>query len=397
MADDLREAHAANRNTNYNNINELPREDENENQLLPVEGENLVKLKKELGLIDADGNDFYTQFSVPMTDDSLFVNVSSASDTDSGGTPFDLPLTEDERILLEQCTIGSPSSFSSRADRCSIRSSQSLDQITDILIKDLGGTESGDLGHRQFDGWNGEGKGNKPKTPSTRGIITTKLSAANGELDSASTARSLHGDTNEIEQTENDPSSSRIESKALENKTEASPQAETTESEKHSEVCCNSSDSGSYSNKVSRSPSLGSESLPTSNDSGLVVKEAETPSHRYFVVVAIDFGTTFSGYAFAFTRGGDSIHMMRRWEGGDPGVSNQKTPTTLLLKPDGSFHSFGFGARDFYHDLEPIEAKKWMYFEKFKMSLHTDKVCENPVVDNICYLFPYHILICVLI
>jgi hypothetical protein len=97
-------------------------------------------------------------------------------------------------------------------------------------------------------------------------------------------------------------------------------------------------------------------------------------SDKHFVVAAIDFGTTYSGYAFSFTRDPDSIHMMRKWEGGDPGVSNQKTPTTLLLKPNGDFHSFGFGARDFYHDLEEIEAKKWCYFEKFKMSLHSNQV-----------------------
>ena len=96
------------------------------------------------------------------------------------------------------------------------------------------------------------------------------------------------------------------------------------------------------------------------------------PGH--FVVVAIDFGTTFSGYAFSFTRDPDSIHMMRKWEGGDPGVINQKTPTTLLLYPDGTLHSFGYTARDRYHDLDPQEAKKWLYFEKFKMVLHHDAV-----------------------
>lgn len=101
-----------------------------------------------------------------------------------------------------------------------------------------------------------------------------------------------------------------------------------------------------------------------------------SPADKHFVVAAIDFGTTYSGYAFSFTRDPDSIHMMRKWEGGDPGVSNQKTPTTLLLKPNGEFHSFGFGARDIYHDLEEGEAKKWYYFEKFKMSLHSNQVCK---------------------
>ena len=59
----------------------------------------------------------------------------------------------------------------------------------------------------------------------------------------------------------------------------------------------------------------------------------------HLVVVAIDFGTTYSGYAFSFAdsapdrAGPPPIHMMRRWEGGDPGVVNQKTPTTILLTP----------------------------------------------------------------
>ncbi|KAM7408089.1 hypothetical protein PAMA_001984 [Pampus argenteus] len=91
----------------------------------------------------------------------------------------------------------------------------------------------------------------------------------------------------------------------------------------------------------------------------------------YVVVVAIDFGTTSSGYAYAFTKEPECIHTMRRWEGGDPGVSNQKTPTTILLTPDRKFHSFGYAARDFYHDLDPSESKQWLYLEKFKMKLHT--------------------------
>lgn len=106
---------------------------------------------------------------------------------------------------------------------------------------------------------------------------------------------------------------------------------------------------------------------------------------RHLVVVAIDFGTTFSGYAFSFvpdrvttdgetcTRDGP-IHMMRRWEGGDPGVINQKTLTALLLNPEGRFQAFGFTARNFYHDLDPTEAQRWMYFDKFKMALHSNPV-----------------------
>ncbi|XP_015460124.1 heat shock 70 kDa protein 12A isoform X3 [Astyanax mexicanus] len=100
-------------------------------------------------------------------------------------------------------------------------------------------------------------------------------------------------------------------------------------------------------------------------------EENEPAGHSFIVVVAIDFGTTSSGYAYAFTKEPECIHTMRRWEGGDPGVSNQKTPTTILLTPDKKFHSFGYAARDFYHDLDPTESKQWLYLEKFKMKLHT--------------------------
>lgn len=69
--------------------------------------------------------------------------------------------------------------------------------------------------------------------------------------------------------------------------------------------------------------------------------------------------------------------FVRRWEGGDPGVANQKTPTTILLTPERKFHSFGYAARDFYHDLDPNESKHWLYFEKFKMKLHTTGVSKE--------------------
>ncbi|CAF0792093.1 unnamed protein product [Rotaria sp. Silwood1] len=111
----------------------------------------------------------------------------------------------------------------------------------------------------------------------------------------------------------------------------------------------------------------------TSDDSGnesSVNYQQQLANNTHFVVVAIDFGTTFSGYAFAFTRDIDSILMMRKVDGNDPGVINQKTPTTILLTPNLEFHSFGFFARDFFHDLDPDEAKRWLYFEKFKMHLH---------------------------
>ncbi|XP_050398831.1 mucin-2 isoform X3 [Patella vulgata] len=108
---------------------------------------------------------------------------------------------------------------------------------------------------------------------------------------------------------------------------------------------------------------------PTTDTINSSHQQYYTDGH-HFVVVAIDFGTTFSGYAFSFVRDPDNILMMRKWEGGDPGVVNQKTPTIILLDPNGKFNSFGFTARDTYNDLDPKEAASWLYFDKFKMVLH---------------------------
>ena len=94
------------------------------------------------------------------------------------------------------------------------------------------------------------------------------------------------------------------------------------------------------------------------------------------VVVAIDFGTTYSGYAYAFTNNPEAIHLMRRSDPGQYGYGtvSYKTPTILLLNERGGFHSFGYEAREAYHDLDEAESRKWLYFEKFKMELHSRKV-----------------------
>ena len=95
------------------------------------------------------------------------------------------------------------------------------------------------------------------------------------------------------------------------------------------------------------------------------------------VVVAIDIGTTFSGYAMSFSREKFAIYAMQatdhyRLEGGP---SATKIPTALLVKPDKKFHSFGHEAMNHYNrELDEQEQQKWYYFERFKMKLHAEKV-----------------------
>jgi hypothetical protein len=91
------------------------------------------------------------------------------------------------------------------------------------------------------------------------------------------------------------------------------------------------------------------------------------------IVVAIDFGTTYSGYAYAFRRKPDEIHLMRRKEAGQVGGPSHKIPTILLMDEREQFHAFGYDARDTYHDMTEEESQRWLYFEKFKMELHSRK------------------------
>ena len=96
------------------------------------------------------------------------------------------------------------------------------------------------------------------------------------------------------------------------------------------------------------------------------------------VVAAIDFGTTFSGYAFSF------LHDYKRdpltisansWNPGVGQLVSQKTSTCILFDGSKEFNSFGFEAEEKYSNLA-LENKhhNWYYFRRFKMMLYDKKV-----------------------
>lgn len=99
-------------------------------------------------------------------------------------------------------------------------------------------------------------------------------------------------------------------------------------------------------------------------------------SCQYAAVVAIDFGTTYSGYAYAFSaeQSANVRVMDPRYLGVKSSYSPAQQPTVLLLNEDEEFHSFGSEAQEFYRDLDEEECLRWLYFEKFKMELHTREV-----------------------
>ncbi|XP_066029961.1 heat shock 70 kDa protein 12A-like isoform X1 [Pocillopora verrucosa] len=98
---------------------------------------------------------------------------------------------------------------------------------------------------------------------------------------------------------------------------------------------------------------------------------ADPGQENYDVVVAIDFGTSFSGFAFSFNHkdGSDEIYMNREW-GSAQGYSTLKTPTCLLLNPYKKFIKFGFEAAEKYAELEDAKDKSFYCFDRFKMMLH---------------------------
>ena len=66
--------------------------------------------------------------------------------------------------------------------------------------------------------------------------------------------------------------------------------------------------------------------------------------------------------------------MNRDWEN-EQGYRTKKTPTSLLLKPDLSFDSFGYKAEEKYCNLRNVsQEKEYWFFQHFKMCLHNDEV-----------------------
>lgn len=103
-------------------------------------------------------------------------------------------------------------------------------------------------------------------------------------------------------------------------------------------------------------------------------------SELKLVVAAIDIGTAYSGYAFAFVHDHvydvtdpERIHV-NTWEFDGGSRSFYKTPTCLLLNPDGTMHSFGREAIAKYNTLvDENQHHGWYFFTQFKMTLHQEE------------------------
>ncbi|XP_062608874.1 heat shock 70 kDa protein 12A-like [Saccostrea cucullata] len=94
----------------------------------------------------------------------------------------------------------------------------------------------------------------------------------------------------------------------------------------------------------------------------------------YLIVGAMDFGTTYSGYAFStkhnYLDDPATIHK-RTWTATSGQLQSLKVPTCALFTPKKKFHSFGYEAEDEFVSLsENDEHKDWYFFRRFKMKLY---------------------------
>ncbi|NXL95365.1 HS12B protein, partial [Alectura lathami] len=92
-------------------------------------------------------------------------------------------------------------------------------------------------------------------------------------------------------------------------------------------------------------------------------------------IVAIDFGTSYSGYCFSLASNTKEIRQM--FWGVEHGLRTQKTPTCILFNEKQEFKKFGYDAVMKYKSLPSSEAHKWYFFQNFKMSLYNTKVTSD--------------------
>lgn len=109
------------------------------------------------------------------------------------------------------------------------------------------------------------------------------------------------------------------------------------------------------------------------------VRKYNMSQDHALLVAAIDFGTTYSGYAFSFRHEFEQDPLRvcsSSWSSGSGTGISLKTSSCILFRPDGQFESFGFEAEDRYSDLTlDKEHHAWFYFRRFKMKLYDSKVC----------------------
>ncbi|XP_022321480.2 heat shock 70 kDa protein 12A-like isoform X1 [Crassostrea virginica] len=125
--------------------------------------------------------------------------------------------------------------------------------------------------------------------------------------------------------------------------------------------------------------------VPTDSNRPVVSNESNRPvvptgssrNKDKLMVCAIDFGTTYSGYAYSMRS--DTMKIFcPQWTSGTSTLVSYKTPTTVLLDRDEEFVAFGYDAEKMYSEyVEEDEADDYFYFRRFKMMLYEKTMKEK--------------------
>uniref|UniRef100_A0A8C6WXU1 Uncharacterized protein n=1 Tax=Neogobius melanostomus TaxID=47308 RepID=A0A8C6WXU1_9GOBI len=98
-------------------------------------------------------------------------------------------------------------------------------------------------------------------------------------------------------------------------------------------------------------------------------------------IVAIDFGTAYSGYAFSLTVNQQEVQRVKRW-GRRAGADTAKTPTCILFDQNQEFMEFGYKARDKYYEICK-NTNTYFYFKDFKMELYKQKITKDLMIKDV--------------
>ncbi|XP_018590086.2 heat shock protein family A (Hsp70) member 12A.3 [Scleropages formosus] len=97
-----------------------------------------------------------------------------------------------------------------------------------------------------------------------------------------------------------------------------------------------------------------------------------------FFIVAVDFGTSYSGYCFCVQSNLDDVRMV--YWGHEVGLKTSKTPTCVLLDEHGEFLKFGYEAVMTYTRMGRGESARKLYFNNFKMQLYNKEISRDLMV-----------------
>ena len=117
----------------------------------------------------------------------------------------------------------------------------------------------------------------------------------------------------------------------------------------------------------------------------------ETFSAEWDIVVAIDIGTSFSGYAYSDKKEIKNKNInLNIWNANTTVSQTSKAPTVVLLDKNKEFDSFGYEAEENY--AGHVEKKTHMEcyrFRNFKMRLYQEKVHFNDTLDTDAFFHNY--------